>query len=76
MSRLTHWLTKAKEQISLGEKAYTISSPEHCKTYNKSPHTMTEQTKQPPQHTKNAPQTSAHPYLPLLLQRDTNKLER
>jgi hypothetical protein len=37
---------KGPYDISLGKRAYTLGSPDDCKTYTNSPPTMTEETKQ------------------------------
>jgi hypothetical protein len=39
-------------EINIGERAYTLGSPDHCKIYSRSPSTFAEETKQPPQTTK------------------------
>jgi hypothetical protein len=40
---------KGPYEISLGERAYTLDSPDHCRTYNGLAPTTTEETEQPPQ---------------------------
>jgi hypothetical protein len=43
---------KGPYEISFDERAYTLGSPEHCKTYSRSAPTTTDETKQPPQPSK------------------------
>jgi hypothetical protein len=43
----THALADQKQgpyEINIGERAYTLGSSDHCKTYSRSPPTMTEET--------------------------------
>jgi hypothetical protein len=51
----THALADQEQEpyeINIGERAYTLSSPDHSKTYSRSPATTTEEIKQPLQPTK------------------------
>jgi hypothetical protein len=41
-------------EINIEERAYTLGSPDHCKTYSRLPPTTTEEAKQPPQPTQTA----------------------
>jgi hypothetical protein len=69
---------KGPYEISLDERAYTLGSPDHCKTYSRSPPTTTEETKQPPQSTKTLPKPQ-HSHTPTFFyccERWSNKLRR
>jgi hypothetical protein len=63
---------KGPHQISLGEKAYTLSSPDDCKTYSRSSPTTTDKTKQPPQASKTLPK----PQQTFLYSCNDNKMHR
>jgi hypothetical protein len=65
---------KGPYEISLGERANTLGSPEHLKTYSLSSPTTTEQTKQPPQPTKTLPKPQHFPTFFYCSQYNTNKL--
>jgi hypothetical protein len=69
-------LGKEPYEISLGERAYMLSSPDHCKTYRVSPSTTPEETKEPPQPTKTLPIPQHIPTFFYYCQRNTNKLHR
>jgi hypothetical protein len=54
----THALTDQQQgqyENSLGDRAYTLGSPDHCKTYSRSPPKTTKQIKPSPQPTKTLP---------------------
>jgi hypothetical protein len=48
-------------EISLGQRAYTVGSPDHCKTISRLPPMTTEETKQPPQPTEMLPKPQHSP---------------
>jgi hypothetical protein len=60
-------------EITLGQRAYTLSSPDHCKTYSRSP-TTTEETKQFPAMKRPEPQHT--PTFFYSCEFNTNKLRR
>jgi lambda repressor-like predicted transcriptional regulator len=68
--------SKGSCEISLGGRAYTRGSPDHCKTYSRSPPKTTEETKQPPLPTKTLPKPQDIPSFDYCCQHFTNKLHR
>jgi hypothetical protein len=67
---------KGPYEISLGERAYTLGSPDDCKTYSKSPPMTIGDTKQPPQPTKTLPKSQPTPTFFYNCQGYSNKLHR
>jgi hypothetical protein len=63
-------------EISLGERAYTLGSPDHCKTYSRSHPKTTKKTKQPPQPTKTLPNPQHTPTFLYCCKEQTNQLHR
>jgi hypothetical protein len=61
-------------EISLGQRASPLGSPDHCKTYSRWPPTRTEETKQPP--TKKLPEPEHTPTFFYSCEYNTNKLRR
>jgi hypothetical protein len=69
---------KGPHEISLDERVNTLGSPDHCKTYSRSPPATTEETKQPSQSTKTLPKPQ-HSHIPTFFyccKRWSNKLRR
>jgi hypothetical protein len=62
--------------ISLGGRAYTLGSPDHCKTYSRSPPKTTEETKQCLGGSKTLPKPQDIPSFFYCCQHFTNKLHR
>jgi hypothetical protein len=58
-------------EINIGQRAYTLGSPDHCKTYSRSPPATTEETKQS-QPTK----SQLNPTFFYCCEDDTNQLHR
>jgi hypothetical protein len=73
----THTLAdqgKGPYESSLGERAYTLDSPDHCRLYNRSPPATTEETEQPPQPTEMLPKPQDTPTYFYCCKYNSNKL--
>jgi hypothetical protein len=67
---------KGSYETSLGERAYTIDSPDHCRTYNKSSPATTEETEPPPQPSEMLPKPQDTPTYFYCCKYNSNKLGR
>jgi hypothetical protein len=63
-------------EISLDERAYTLGSSDHSKTYSRSPPTTTEETKQPREPIKTLPKPQHTPTFLYSCEEHTKKLHK
>jgi hypothetical protein len=67
---------KEPYEISLDERAYTLGSSDHCKTYSRLPPTTTEESKQPPQSTQTFHKSQDISIFFYCCKKETNQLHR